>query len=57
MAQNEPPWLPPVPGSVAMSHLPVKSAGTFFWIMPSIHCGQITAAYAPFESPEYHSGV
>src|SRR2546430_10513718 len=48
MARYEPPQLPPLPGIVAMSHLPAAPSPAFCLMTPVYHAGHGTVAKAPF---------
>src|SRR5262249_32382439 len=54
--RNEPPHLPPPPGTFPISHLPFV-AGAWPWMSPIIHAGQATVAKVPFLKPVFQSLV
>src|ERR1700754_2159479 len=56
-ASQEPPQLPPPPGTAATSHLPLPSSPALPLTTPSIHDGQPTVANEPFWVPAAHSSV
>src|SRR4051794_35017023 len=48
MARYEPPQLPPLPGIVVTSHLPLPASPAFWEMTPVIQAGQGTVANAAF---------
>src|SRR5690606_5299092 len=54
-ARKEPPQLPPLPGALAMSHLPAALSPACPLMTPVIHAGQPIVAKVAFLKPAFHS--